>query len=189
MLGGEGEEEEGREAAVSGGRGSVIYVSGRQIPCDANDWLKLLPLLRTDANMTANKGATERCRIPAVTQLSPKISQTGVPLSPAVFKAPRMGPLSRFHFFSCIKVPLIHPVIEFVPSYNAVDAHSIKYEVVFPLSEALFLSDCYLLYHTLLPGDLSVYQGAKQRGTSLAHDFLPVAFSYAAPAQLVLFLI
>lgn len=70
-----------RKAAVKGSRGkgnsSLIPVSGRQIACDANDWLKLLPPLRTAANMTANKGAVERCRIPAVAQLSPKISQTG----------------------------------------------------------------------------------------------------------------
>lgn len=59
------------------GNSSLTLVSGRQIACDANDWLKLLPLLRTAANMTANKGTVERCRIPAVAQLSPKISQTG----------------------------------------------------------------------------------------------------------------
>lgn len=70
-----------RKAAEGGGRGrgngSLIPVSGRQTACDANDWLKLLPPLRTAANMTANKGAVERRRIPAVAQLSPKISQTG----------------------------------------------------------------------------------------------------------------
>lgn len=81
------ERERRKEAAVRGGRGKgnsrLIPVSGRQIACDANDWLKLLPLLRTAANMTANKGGMERCRIPAVAQLSPKISQTGaLPLLP-----------------------------------------------------------------------------------------------------------
>lgn len=64
--------------SVSGGSGSarLIPVSGRQIAHVANDWLKLLLLLREAANMTANKGAVERRRIPAVAQLSPKISQT-----------------------------------------------------------------------------------------------------------------
>lgn len=51
-------------------------MSGRQTACVANDWLKLWPMLRTAANMTANKGTVECGRIPAVSQLSPKISQT-----------------------------------------------------------------------------------------------------------------
>lgn len=93
MTGGDDEGEETRKKAAEkegrgGGNGSLIPVSGRQIACDANDWLKLLPLLRTAANMTANKGTVECCRIPAVAQLSPKISQTGAllllpPHSPA----------------------------------------------------------------------------------------------------------
>lgn len=58
-------------------------VTGRQIACDANDRLKLLPPLRTAANVTANKGTVERRHIPAVAQLSPKMSQTGaLPLLP-----------------------------------------------------------------------------------------------------------
>lgn len=48
------------------GNSGLISVSQRQIACDANDWLKLLPLLRTAADMTANKGTVECCRIPAV---------------------------------------------------------------------------------------------------------------------------
>lgn len=58
------------KAAMRGGRrrgnSGLISMSQRQIACDANDWLKLLPLLRTAANMTANKGTVECCHIPAV---------------------------------------------------------------------------------------------------------------------------
>jgi len=79
--------------AGRGGKGSsinsLIPVSGRQIVCDANDRLKLLPLLRTTANMTAYKGTVERCRIPAVAQLSTKISQTG-----ALLLLPLLSPAS-----------------------------------------------------------------------------------------------
>lgn len=78
--------------------------------CDANDWLKLLPLLRTAANMTANKGTVERCRIPAVAQLSPKISQTGAlpllppPSPPPHIKSQGMGPSPYPKgFFSALK--------------------------------------------------------------------------------------
>lgn len=75
------------------GNSGLVSVSQRQIACDANDWLKLLPLLRAAANMTANKGTVECCRIPAVAQLSPKISRTGVLCSFLLphINAPEMG--------------------------------------------------------------------------------------------------
>lgn len=76
----EGEIETGLKKGAAGrgssGSSRLIPVSGRQIAHVANDWLKLLPLLRTAANMTAYKGSVQCCRIPAVAQLSPKISQT-----------------------------------------------------------------------------------------------------------------
>lgn len=129
-------------------------MSGRQIAWDANDWLKLLPLLRTAANMTANKGTVERCRIPAVAQLSPKISQTGALSLLLHISALKIGhSLWYFQKVFRIKGALVQTLIEFVPSYNAKDAHSIKYEVVFLWSEALFLFDCYFAYCTLLLED------------------------------------
>lgn len=103
---------EGKSAVSRGkGKGSLIHVSGRQIACDAKDWLKLMPLLRTAANMTANKGTMERCRIPAVAQLSPKISQTGALLlfcclSRLTLMLQKWGPLcsaSRSFFFTALK--------------------------------------------------------------------------------------
>lgn len=67
---------------------TFIPASGRQMACDANDWLKLLPPLWTAANMTPNKGTVECCRIPAVAQLSTEISQTGaLRLLPLLFSA------------------------------------------------------------------------------------------------------
>lgn len=156
VTGGNEENEGGvrKRAAVRGssGRGSSSLIpSGRQIACVANDWLKLLLLLRTAANMTANKGIVERCRIPAVAQLSPEISQIWalllLPLhSPASQQFSRNGaPSATFsEGYFCIKGALVRCVIEFVPFHNAEDTHSIKHEVVFLWSEALFFFDCYL---------------------------------------------
>lgn len=55
-----GGDDESKKVAVRGGSTSrFIRVSRRQIVFDAKDWLKLLPLLRTATNMTANKGIME----------------------------------------------------------------------------------------------------------------------------------
>ena len=59
----------------------------------------------------------------------------------------------------CIKGPLVQTVIEFVPSYNAENAHSIKYELVFLSSDALCFFDCYLSYCKLLLEDFVVLPG------------------------------
>lgn len=104
----------------------------------ANERLKLLLPLREAANTTANKGGARHRRIPAVAQLSPKINQTWgallLPLQAAAF----VVILQEEALFSAtfpegyftIKEPLVRRLIEFVPSYNAESAHSMKYEVV-----------------------------------------------------------
>lgn len=100
----------------------------------ANERLKLLLPLRE----AANKGGARHRRIPAVAQLSPKINQTRgallLPLQAAAFAVI----LQEEALFSAtfpegyftIKEPLVRRLIEFVPSYNAEGAHSMKYEVV-----------------------------------------------------------
>lgn len=73
-----------REHQAKGGerRRTKAYprASARQMAHVANERLKLLLLLREVANTTANKGGVRHRRIPAVAQLSPKISQTHVVL-------------------------------------------------------------------------------------------------------------
>lgn len=76
----------GRRASANGG---VPRASARQMARVANERLKLLLPLREASNMTANKGGACHRRIPAVAQLSPKISQTHgalpLPLQSAAF--------------------------------------------------------------------------------------------------------
>lgn len=61
--------------------------SARQMARVANERLKLLLPLRDAANTTANKGGVRHRRIPAVAQLSPKISQTHGALPPPLQSA------------------------------------------------------------------------------------------------------